>query len=107
MADCFNKELFADGATIITQGEEGDKFYILKEGHAQAHKDGVLVKEYKKGEYFGELALIKNQSRAATITTKGDAVVLNLDRGAFMRVLGPLESILKRDMEKYNNLNLN
>lgn len=45
LADCFTKKIFNDGESIITQGEEGDKFYILKEGNATVLKDNVKVKE--------------------------------------------------------------
>lgn len=106
LADLFNKEMFSDGQTIISQGDDGDRFYILKEGKATAVKDGKQVKEYAVGDYFGELALIKNQKRAATVTSVGKSIVLNLDRKAFMRVLGPLEAILKRNMEHYNKINI-
>jgi cAMP-dependent protein kinase regulator len=50
LADCFTKKIFNDGESIITQGEEGDKFYILKEGNATVLKDNVKVKEYLKGD---------------------------------------------------------
>jgi len=50
LADCFIKKIFNDGESIITQGEEGDKFYILKEGNATVLKDNVKVKEYLKGD---------------------------------------------------------
>jgi len=50
LADCFTKKIFNDGEAIITQGEEGDKFYILKEGNATVLKDNVKVKEYLKGD---------------------------------------------------------
>jgi|LauGreDrversion4_2_1035121.scaffolds.fasta_scaffold4370266_1 cAMP-dependent protein kinase regulator len=51
----------------------GDKFFILEEGEAIAEKVFVpgssptKVKEYSKGQYFGELALIKNAPRAASV----------------------------------------
>lgn len=45
LADCFTKHIFTDGQAIITQGEEGDTFYILKEGNAHVFKDSVKVKE--------------------------------------------------------------
>ena len=62
-------------------GDLGDKFYILEEGQAFAQKvmkEGEkpeIVKEYSKGSYFGELALIKNEPRAASVLAK---VILKL-----------------------------
>lgn len=60
---------------IITQGENGDNFYIIEEGEAFAtiradRGQSKLVKSYGRGDYFGELALIKNEPRAATVTAK-------------------------------------
>jgi cAMP-dependent protein kinase regulator len=63
---------FKQNEHIIKESEYGDIFYIIEEGTAVAtksfnHKKPVTVKEYKKGDYFGELALLKNQTRAANI----------------------------------------
>lgn len=58
---------------ILIKNELGDKFYILEDGEAIAEKVFVTgenpqkVKEYSKGQYFGELALIKNAPRAASV----------------------------------------
>jgi len=60
-----------------------------------------LVKSYSKGDYFGELALIKNEPRAASVIAKTDCKLLTLDRMSFKRLLGPVENILKRDSDKY------
>jgi cAMP-dependent protein kinase regulator len=63
---------FKQNENVIKEGEYGDIFYIIEEGTAIAtksfsNKKPVTVKEYKKGDYFGELALLKNQVRAANI----------------------------------------
>lgn len=95
------------GDYVIKQGEPGDKFYIIEDGHAVAtkvlhgKKDPEVVYEYKPGDYFGELALLKGEPRAANVIAKTDMALLALDREAFNRVLGPLTDILKRNTKKY------
>jgi len=59
------------------------------------------VLEYKSGDYFGELALLKNQPRAASIFAKSAVTVAVLDKMSFKRLLGPLEDILGRNAEQY------
>ena len=82
-------------------------FYILEEGECYAEKvftegnAGEKVKDYQKGSYFGELALIKNEPRAASIIASNDCKLLSLDRLSFKRLLGPIENILKRNSEAY------
>lgn len=107
ICDAIKSEKVAKGDFIIKQGEQGDKFYILDEGEAYAAKvfkegeEAKNVKDYKDGDYFGELALLSNQPRAASIIAKTDCKLLSLDRLAFKRLLGPLEKILKRNSEIY------
>jgi len=89
LADALKVETFDKaGTVIVSQGEEGKKFYILEDGEAVATKNGTQVMSYNAGDYFGELALIRNQPRAATITTKTDGCrLLSLDSGSFKRLL--------------------
>jgi len=56
---------------------------------------------YKVGDYFGERALIKNEPRAANVTAKTKCTVVSMDRHSFKRLMGPLEEILKRNMDFY------
>jgi cAMP-dependent protein kinase regulator len=56
---------------------------------------------YRVGDYFGERALIKNEPRAANVIAKTECTVVSLDRHSFKRLLGPLEELLKRNMELY------
>ena len=58
---------------------------------------------YQPGDYFGELALLKNEPRAANVIAATKLKVVSLDRNSFKRLLGPLDDILKRNMDAYQN----
>ena len=58
--------------------------------------------ELKTGDYFGELALLSGDPRAATVTAVSDNVkLLCLDRKAFSRLLGPLREMLMQGQNRY------
>lgn len=87
LADALKSEQFPDGGVVCKQGDVGNKFYIIEEGAAVATKGGQQVMSYNAGDYFGELALIRNQPRAATVTTKGNTKLLSIDSRSFKRLL--------------------
>ena len=111
ICDAVNSCKAKKGDYIIKQGEKGDKFYILDEGEAYAAKifnpgeEEQNVKDYKKGDYFGELALLRDEPRAASVIAKTDCKLITLDRLAFKRLLGPLEKLLQRNSEMYQKYN--
>ena len=90
IADCLNTEHFKNGDKIITEGENGEKFYFIEEGTCKAMKlEGdaeKLVYEYKENDYFGELALLHNDPRAASIYATSEITVAWIDRNAFKRL---------------------
>lgn len=61
-----------------------------------------MVFEFKDFDYFGELALIREERRAANVIAKSDCHVCLIDRDAFNRLLGPLADLLKRNTIKYD-----
>ena len=105
LSDALKEEKFQEGDFIIKQGEEGNVFYMLMEGECEATKGepAQVVMKYKVGDYFGELALLKNEPRAANVVAKSKVKVASLNRDSFMRLLGPLEDILKRNLQAYMN----
>jgi cAMP-dependent protein kinase regulator len=107
IADALTVQSFNKDDYIIKQNDPGDNFYIILEGEAKATKifkqgaNPEFVMDYAKGGYFGELALIKNEPRAANVIAKTDCKLLKLDRMSFKRLLGPIENILKRNSGAY------
>lgn len=108
ISDALKSSTFHNNDYIIKEGELGDVFYILEEGECVATKTiepgkpEKEIKSYKVGEYFGERALIKGEPRYANIIAKSTLVkVISLDRDSFKRLLGPIEELLKRNLDKY------
>ena len=104
LADALEEQAFEDGAVICEEGKAGDKFYIIKSGRAICtSSDGTTIGRLGKGDYYGEIALLTEKKRQCTVKAAGEEglTCLSLDRKAFGRCIGPLESVLRRNMESY------
>lgn len=103
--DVLESEIFEPGQTVVKQGTKGTKFYFIEEGEAEAlkEKDGKeeVVFKCKENDYFGELALLRDEPRAATVKAVGKLRVCSIERDVFKRLLGPLEDLLKRNSSRY------
>ncbi|CAG8651210.1 33600_t:CDS:2, partial [Racocetra persica] len=91
---------------IISQGGIGDFFYVVETGTFDVYvtKNGSapeLVHHYEAGGSFGELALMYNAPRAATVVTTSDAVLWALDRVTFRRILMENTSRKRRMYESF------
>lgn len=88
---------------VIRQGDEGDFFYVVDTGSLDCSRrpspnaPSVHLKTYQPGESFGELALLYNAPRAATITVKTPSVLFALDRQCFNSIVKEA-TIKKRQM---------
>lgn len=103
IAGKMKREVHEPGATIIRQGDLGDKFYLIRNGTVEVsrHTDGrsdTLVR-LSQGAFFGELALLRDERRAATVTAIDRVEVLTLSKEIFLEVrknLGTFEEQLRK-----------
>ena len=110
IADALESDIWQKGETIVTQGEPGHTFYIIVEGTVDVHKtnekgEKTFLGKFGPGEYFGEIALLLDQPRAATVTVSEDCdqvKTVRLDRRSFKSLLGSIEELLKRNLSLYN-----
>ena len=85
-------EHFPAGREIIRQGDRGDKFYIIRQGHVQVtvrDEQGAMqmTNQLERGDYFGELALLHDAPRSATCRATVPTDVLSLSRQDFDRLV--------------------
>lgn len=72
------------GTTIVREGEIGDRFFIVAAGELDVTQDERPLSKLATGDYFGEIALIRDVPRTATVTAKTPVVLYALDREDFL-----------------------
>jgi MFS family permease len=72
------------GEQIFWQGDEGDRFYVIRNGRISITVDGQEAPELATGDYFGEIALVRDVPRTATATARTDSSLCALDRDEFV-----------------------
>jgi hypothetical protein len=72
------------GEEIIRQGDEGDTVFVIAEGHVSVTRDGTRLRKLGPADVFGELALILDVPRTATVTATEPVVLLTVARGPFL-----------------------
>jgi cAMP-dependent protein kinase regulator len=74
------------GSVVVTIGEPGDRFYLVRSGRLEAiDADGAVLSTIGPGEGFGELALLDRRPRGATVRATEECMLWSLDRGHFER----------------------
>lgn len=89
--DAMDQKKSPQGEVVIKEGDKGDVLYVVESGKLDCTKviDGkeTHLKDYQPGDAFGELALLYNAPRAATITATVDCELWVLDRQTFNHIV--------------------
>jgi len=72
------------GATICSEGEPGDAFFVIEHGTVTIQQRGYELKTYRTGDYFGETSLVLDQPRNADVVAKTDVSLIRIARHAFL-----------------------
>jgi MFS family permease len=84
LADRLREIRVPAGDVIVRQGDPGDRFYLIEDGTVDVTVDGRAPHQLGPGDSFGEIALLRNVPRTATVTARTDAVLYSLERDDFV-----------------------
>lgn len=77
--------VYADGETIVVEGEAGDHMFVIQAGKVEVVRGELRLAVLSAGDFFGEMALFSREVRSATVRALGEARVLSVDKKTFMR----------------------
>jgi len=84
LANALTSRNVGSGETVFAQGDGGDALYVIEDGTLDVVQDGAVVATLGAGGYFGEIALLRDVPRTASVIAKSEARLLTLDRGPFL-----------------------
>ena len=88
LALSLRRRSFRAGGVLFRQGDVGETFYVVDQGEAEVVGDGKVVGTLAHGDFFGEIALLHDVPRTATVRARTDLGVLEIDRRNFLAVAG-------------------
>ncbi|MFZ4721135.1 MAG: cyclic nucleotide-binding domain-containing protein [Ilumatobacteraceae bacterium] len=87
LARSVERTLVAPGAHVVVEGDPGDRFHLVVAGHLVVTRGDDTLNRLEPGRSFGELALLHDAPRAATVTAVDDVELLSLARDPFLEAV--------------------
>ena len=72
------------GAAVVREGDPGDRFYAVADGELEVTQAGLPVRTLERGDVFGEIALLRDVPRTATVTPIADSRLYALEKDTFL-----------------------
>jgi CRP-like cAMP-binding protein len=109
-AHCSKKELglvaqiadeidLAEGKTLMREGDRGREFFVLVEGSADVRRRNRKVNTLKRGDFFGEIALVSQRPRTATVTTTSPVRALVVTEQSFRSLLDRAPDVQRKVLQ--------
>ena len=100
-------KVYRDGELVIRQGEVGNCMFVIQAGEVEIFRSmsgkEVSLRIAGANEFFGEMALVENDVRSASVRAKGEARILHVDKRTFMRRVHEDPSLAYRIMESLSH----
>jgi CRP-like cAMP-binding protein len=107
LADRFHLRTYSDGETIVKEGDKGDTFFLIRSGRVRLYTSGmkdrnekVSLGELGEGNFFGEVALLTEKPRTATVIAGGNVELMELTKEDFEDISMKYPSV-KKIVEAY------
>jgi CRP/FNR family transcriptional regulator, cyclic AMP receptor protein len=99
VAERFEDESFDPGTAVVEEGTTGSGFFVMESGRAMVSVRGQELRELGPGDHFGEIALIADSPRTATVTAVTNLRCHTISRGDFRKVVETQPSIAWKLLE--------
>jgi CRP-like cAMP-binding protein len=86
------------GRTLAKQGERGREFLLILDGQARVERDGMVIARLKEGDVFGEMSLIDNEPRSASVIADGPMALMVVSRPMFSEMLESSAALQRKVM---------
>jgi CRP-like cAMP-binding protein len=84
------------GRVLAQQGKTGWEFIFIVEGKARVEKDGKVIRQLSKGDFFGEISLIDGEPRTATVIAETDMTILIVHKKSFDHLLDTIPGLQRK-----------